>query len=146
MISVQILFYWTKHHMMFQVLFIFKKGIVERCKLIAESPIGYRYVKFGESCDINIIRVGGRAGKSFLSCDASKDSLTSKNKYNYFIKVDENKNLKELIEKLNSYKWPCKNTTGPRSISKTELNPILNELFNSIRVKSNSFLCPVTIC
>jgi hypothetical protein len=108
--------------------YIFEKNIVQRQTKKRINPIGFNYVKYGELCDINIIRVGGRAGKSFDSNDTSNESIVSKHKYNYFIKLNKcvNKNL--ILKEINKLEWKFNNTTGPKSISKLELNPLLNNI------------------
>jgi hypothetical protein len=107
--------------------------------------IGYKYISFKslkinngviDGADISIIRVGGRAGKAFLTNDVSDDALVSKQKYNYFIKLDKNENetkKKQIINKINEIKWDKNNTTGPRSIGKYELNSILNNEINNLK-------------
>ena len=80
---------------------------------------------------ISIIRVGGRAGRGFNTSDTSDDALVSKQKYNYFILLDSPEILDYVIGQLNQKTWEYDNTTGPRSIGKYELNPILNDIIST---------------
>lgn len=104
----------------FQV-YVRKKYMREKYKQI--KPLGFKYVKNFEDSDLTIRRVGVYAGHCELKCDKSKES-------HYFIKLDSFNNIEQLnyiIENVNNIKWTDK-TTGPRSIAKTELTPILNEI------------------
>lgn len=103
---------------------------------------GYKYVKFSavsvnddvvSGADLIVLRVGGRAGKAFLASDTSEDASVSKQKYNYFIKLDaEHKDANGIVREINKIKWEVDNTTGPRSIGKYELTPILNDIINQV--------------
>ena len=100
---------------------------------------GYKYVSFSKleiengvikGADISILRVGGRAGRAFSTDDVSDDAAVSKQKYNYFIKISNTTNIPTIIRKINEIEWEKDNTTGPRSIGKYELNPLLNMIIN----------------
>jgi hypothetical protein len=116
--------------------FIFiKKQTMRPLMNLVVPCVGYKYISFNKliitnnvinGADISVIRVGGRAGKAFLTTDISDDALVSKQKYNYFIKFDNKKNHLKIITEINKIKWDKNNTTGPRSIAKYELNPVLN--------------------
>lgn len=75
-----------------------------------------------EDFDIEIVRVGGKAGFSYLNKDSPKS------KYNYFIKLNVNSKIELLKEYINNkdLKEYTSKTTGPKSISKSELTPIIN--------------------
>ena len=82
-------------------------------------------------CDLRIQRVGGRAGKASTDLDVSEQS-------NYFVKItDERLNISTVMHIVNSSVFPTvDDTTGPRSLSKSELvdvvdNNILNFLDRS---------------
>jgi hypothetical protein len=120
--------------------FIFiKKQILRPLIKLDKSCLGYKYVGFSKleivkgvikGADISIIRVGGRAGRAFLTDDISDDALVSKQKYNYFIKLSNKKNIQIIIKEINEIEWEKDNTTGPRSIGKYELNPLLNKIIS----------------
>jgi hypothetical protein len=122
--------------------FILVRKRVSRPMIPLDTPcVGYKYVSFSKlkitdkiihGADISIIRVGGRAGKSFATDDISDDALVSKQKYNYFIKLTKEDttpaSYTKIINDINEIQWEKNNTTGPRSIGKYELNPILNKI------------------
>ena len=118
--------------------FIFVKRQVQRPLIKLDKPcLGYKYVSFSKlviengvikGADISILRVGGRAGRAFSTDDVSDDAVVSKQKYNYFIKISNKKNIPIIIRKINEIEWEKENTTGPRSIGKYELNPLLNKI------------------
>jgi len=89
---------------------------------------GFEYVKgVDKDIDIALRRVGVFAGKSFLY-EPEKFSTQS----HYFIKfIDEGINKNNIIEAINKHTFPS-NTVGPRSISKGEVNIVLNEIINQV--------------
>jgi hypothetical protein len=88
---------------------------------------GFEYVKVEQHPDIALRRVGVFAGKSFLY-EPEKFSTQS----HYFIKfIDEGINKNNIIEAINKHTFPS-NTVGPRSISKGEVNIVLNEIINQV--------------
>lgn len=100
---------------------------------IVEAPIeeeGFQYVKHGEAFHIAFKRVGGLAGKCYPS------TPTAKTEYNpqqfYFIKLEETyiPHIKKIIEKVNLHTFPT-NTVGPRSLSKSEANEVMNQVLVS---------------
>lgn len=123
-------------------LFIFHKQDTLRTLTKIKIPcIGYKYTTYSklkitdgviEDIDISVLRVGGRAGKAFSNDDVSKDAAVSKQKYNYFIKLSDTHHKSEIINKINDIKWEKNNTTGPRSIGKYELTPLLNDIISSM--------------
>ena len=118
--------------------FIFAKQSELRPLIKLDKPcIGYKYVSFSNlkidkgvinGADISILRVGGRAGRAFLTNDTSDDALVSKQKYNYFITLSNKEHILNIIREINEIQWESNNTTGPRSIGKYELNPVLNKI------------------
>ena len=65
--------------------------------------------------DFRVQRVGGNAGKAFISTDASESS-------NYFLRNTSNYSDSALVETINQVVYPTiDDTTGPRSLSKCEL-------------------------
>lgn len=82
------------------------------------KPNGFQYVT-NELYDIAFRRVGVNAGQCYAF--GKERSIQS----HYFIKFD--KYNKEMIKKINSHVFPS-NTVGPRSLSKPEVNKVLNDL------------------
>ena len=103
---------------------VWTKKDTERPKVIEEKPSYYSYTKTQEECDFIVRRVGVYAGKTHTNGDD-----IFKTQSHYFIKLDEDSKhlLPSILEKVNPNLFPT-NTTGPRSISKPELNHILNKL------------------
>ena len=96
---------------------------------------GFQYVKETDPRDIVIRRVGVYAGRCF---DGGGDvnSATEYNKQtHYFIKLDEQfvaaQHVKQIVDNINAHVFPT-NTTGPRSLSKPEINIVLNEVLNEV--------------
>jgi hypothetical protein len=85
-----------------------------------ESDVEWMYVKKNEPYDIAIRRVGVYAGK----CMLPDDSLSFQS--HYFIKLPDGNNIDEIIDYVCKNKFPS-NTTGPRSLSKSEINSVLSE-------------------
>ena len=90
-------------------------------KTITES--GFSYVKC-EDANISIRRVGFYAGKASTDLSKSKQS-------HYFIRIHDIIKVESLISKINQQKWN-ELTVGPKSISKSELNPVINNLLTNL--------------
>ena len=102
---------------------IWKNLYENRVKLPKISPIGYRYVNKDEA-DIAVRRVGVYAGKAYFDLNKSAQS-------HYFLKFDIPIWL-PAGALLNEHVWSHNNTVGPRSISKPELNTVLNPIVAAI--------------
>ena len=87
------------------------------------EPTGFTYVKSVESYDISIRRVGVNAGNTTIK--GKKVSPQS----HYFIKLDDVSKIEFVVEKMNEHTFPS-NTVGPRSLSKGEINIILNDIIS----------------
>lgn len=85
-----------------------------------ESDVEWKYVKKNEPHDIAIRRVGVYAGK----CMLPNNSLSIQS--HYFIKLPDGNNVDEIIDYVCKNEFPS-NTTGPRSLSKAEINSVLSE-------------------
>ncbi len=105
---------------------IWQRRGVDRVLPAAVEEEGFRYVKAGEKYDIAFKRVGGLAGK----CSAEQGSYNAQ--YHYFLVLDEpyKAHLAAIVEKINAHVFPS-NTTGPRSLSKSEVNEVLNALLSA---------------
>jgi hypothetical protein len=102
---------------------IWKESDVKREKVITPAPLGYRYVK-PEEADLAVRRVGFYAGTTETNLENKLIQC------HYFLKIEKKEMIGKTVDYLNSYKWEYNNTVGPRSISKLELNSVLNILFN----------------
>jgi hypothetical protein len=88
------------------------------------KEIGFEYVKKNDKFNIAFKRVGGLAGK----CSSSmENNIIFNPQYHYFLQLDPiyKPHLDDIIKKINSHTFPS-NTVGPRSLSKSETNEVLN--------------------
>ena len=92
------------------------------------NPEGFEYVKPNEKYHIAFRRVGGLAGKCYKN-DGSEFSIQS----HYFIKFNDDVvfYIDTIIEKTNNHTFPS-NTLGPRSLSKSEANIVINDIIHSV--------------
>jgi hypothetical protein len=88
------------------------------------APNGFQYVKQTEPHDIAVRRVGVYAGKAF-----KKDGTSFSVQSHYFLKFDAHAipHLDQIIHQINAHVFPS-NTVGPRSLSKSEVNFVLNSI------------------
>jgi len=102
---------------------IWKKQSTDRSVDPPIREIGFQYVKSDETFHIAFKRVGGLAGK----CSAASGNFNPQ--YHYFLKLEDRfiPSIHTLIEKINEHTFPS-NTVGPRSLSKSEVNEVLNQL------------------
>ncbi len=87
---------------------------------------GFQYVKSTDPFDIALKRVGGLAGQ----CSLEKKDYNPQ--YHYFLKLDKKyiASSSTIVAKVNQHIFPS-NTTGPRSLSKSEVNEVLNLILAS---------------
>jgi hypothetical protein len=85
------------------------------------AAIGFSYVKQTEAHHMAFRRVGVYAGTSYL--DTKEKSPQS----HYFLAFDEQyiAHLEKIKDKINEHIFPS-NTVGPRSLSKGEVNEVIN--------------------
>jgi hypothetical protein len=98
---------------------VWKRMEVERILPVLEDR-QWIYVKKTEPHDIAVRRVGVYAGKCMLP-----DQTLSEQSH-YFIKLPNGNNPEDVVEHLCNKVFPS-NTTGPRSLSKDEINVVLDE-------------------
>lgn len=95
------------------------------------EPMGFKYVKIvkdvKDDYDAAFRRVGGLAGMCYKNDGVTKYSHQS----HYFLKFDDGVNIDAIVEKINLHTFPS-NTVGPRSLSKTEANTVINEIISGI--------------
>jgi predicted RNA methylase len=98
---------------------IWEKQSTNREVQEATEPNGFEYVK--EDYDFAFRRVGGKAGTCY-----SKEESCSKQSH-YFLKLDPQykPQMKKIMDAINAHVFPS-NTVGPRSLSKGEVNEVLN--------------------
>jgi len=89
---------------------------------------GFQYVKISDKYDVAFRRVGGLAGKCYKN-DGTSFSIQS----HYFLNFDDKvvPFMDIIIEKINKHTFPS-NTTGPRSLSKSEINIVINGIIESV--------------
>ena len=89
---------------------------------------GFQYVKSDQDYDVAFRRVGGLAGKCYKK-NAAAFSVQS----HYFIKFADHAlpKLDEIMDKINSHVFPS-NTVGPRSLSKSEINAVINHIIADV--------------
>lgn len=103
---------------------IWQKKDDPRIKEAKINPYGFQYVKSDSTYDIAIRRVGGLAGKCYQKNEKECNPQT-----HYFIKFNHENipHLNIIIQKINDHVFPT-NTVGPRSLSKSEVNIVINEI------------------
>lgn len=89
-----------------------------------QIPVGFEFVKHTDPHDIVFRRVGVNAGKCSKPNNQSPQS-------HYFIKFEQKQDIDSLIEKSQQIDFK-QNTTGPKSISKSEACLILTSISNTL--------------
>ena len=109
---------------------IWEKRATERPKDEKVAPIGFEYIAAAcaattpTPCTFALRRVGGLAGKCYT------DTATRSTQSHYFIRFNDTvspAHHADIIEKINKHTFPS-NTVGPRSLSKSEVNVVLNQI------------------
>lgn len=99
---------------------IWKKSHKKRDKINSVKGLGFRYTKNPQEAHLSVRRVGVYAGKAFSDVNKSLQS-------HYFLVLDNGDFKDNLIQELNKKTWQDL-TVGPRSISKSELNEVINSI------------------
>lgn len=86
-------------------------------------PVGFAYVK--SDYDLAFRRVGVFAGRCFKRSESEKEKYSAQS--HYFLKFEGTVDIDALIEGINAHEFPT-NTVGPRSLSKSEANRVINQL------------------
>jgi predicted RNA methylase len=97
---------------------IWKRKDSKRESIESVKELGFKYTKNKIISNLSVRRVGVYAGKAFHDIDKSEQS-------HYFLILDDISKLDKLINELNKKTW-IDLTVGPRSISKGELNEVIN--------------------
>jgi len=94
-------------------------------RVVAEpvAEVGFSYVKAGQPFQVALKRAGGLAGK----CELGPGVFNPQ--YHYFLVFEDRYvgRLTEIVGAVNSHTFPS-NTVGPRSLSKSEVNEVLNQV------------------
>jgi predicted RNA methylase len=117
-----------KQHNVPCVFQIWEKKNYDRISSSYVNPIGFKFVKIMDNPDISLRRVGSKSGlvSEIVARDCSIQS-------NYFIKFDNFDD--ELLNKLKHLKIKeAFFTTGPNSISKSELIPVINSILETQKI------------
>jgi hypothetical protein len=101
---------------------IWRRETTERTVEPQIEPVGFQYMKHGNSFHIAVRRVGVNAGRAHPVGDYAKQS-------HHFLQLEEQyiPNIPVILHKMNQHTFPS-NTTGPRSLSKSEINEVLNQI------------------
>ena len=98
---------------------------------------GFQYVKNTEAHHLAFRRVGVYAGKCYITNMAGEKiegvSYNYSPQSHHFLKLDDSiaDHIMEISRKINSHIFPS-NTVGPRSLSKTEINTVLNSILQNL--------------
>jgi hypothetical protein len=109
---------------------IWEKKNEDRVIQLPVKEEGFAYVKYGEPFDIAFKRAGGLAGKCYHAGQA--DAVYNPH-YHYYLKCNDEyvPHIKNIVDRVNAHTFPS-NTVGPRSLSKSEANEVLNRVLASI--------------
>ena len=92
-----------------------------RVVVAAAAAAGFTYVKHTEAHQLVIRRVGVRAGAAFVAGTGNFSPQS-----HYFVLLDR-PDVADIAARLTAHPFPS-NTTGPRSLSKGEINEVLGAL------------------
>jgi len=108
---------------------IWEKRGESRAAFLAVDPEGFEYVKHGQPFHIAFKRAGGLAGKCYPALAGTNYNLN----YHYFLKLEDTyvPHIQKIIEQVNAHVFPS-NTVGPRSLSKSEANEVLNRVLEEV--------------
>jgi hypothetical protein len=105
---------------------IWERRLYQREIVQKVDAIGFTYVKSSDTYHIALRRVGANAGRCYKN-DGSQYSIQS----HYFILFDNHitPHIDSVFQKINNHTFPS-NTVGPRSLSKSEVNEVLNQIIS----------------
>jgi len=105
---------------------IWQKKSDDRLKPVSIKEAGFQYTKSSEDYHLAFRRVGARAGTCHLKGSGEFNAQT-----HYYLKLDTPAKSHVLLEAVNKHIFPS-NTVGPRSLSKSEVNEVINRLLVSV--------------
>jgi hypothetical protein len=100
---------------------------VPRELMVAAEAEGFSYVKSTESHDFVVRRVGVRAGAAMVAAVGVSPSPQSHHFIRIADDVREAISITEITTKISAHIFPT-NTTGPRSLTKSEINGVINAI------------------
>lgn len=98
---------------------------------------GFQYVKNTDAHHLAFRRVGVYAGRCYITNMAGEKiegvSYNYSPQSHHFLKLDDSiaDRIMEISRKINSHIFPS-NTVGPRSLSKTEINTVINSIIENL--------------
>jgi hypothetical protein len=100
---------------------------------VAEN--GFEYVKGTDPYDVSFRRVGVYAGRSYINAGNDETDYNPSPQSHHFLKFDEKyeKYIAHISKKINGHKFPS-NTVGPRSLSKSEINTVINTILEGMNL------------
>jgi hypothetical protein len=107
---------------------IWEKKTIDRVVAPKIQEEGFVYVKWDDSFHLAFRRVGGLAGQCY------EYGLKEFNPQCFYFLQFENKfvkKIKKIIKEINSHSFPS-NTVGPKSLSKSEINQVVNEILKKL--------------
>lgn len=102
---------------------LWEKRLTNRIEPLAVQAVGFSYVKSTETHHLIIRRVGVRAGAAVVA----GPGVSSAPQSHYFIRLQDGLLAPTIASQLSAHEFPS-NTTGPRSLSKGEINAVLSPL------------------
>ncbi len=119
-----------KRHHVPCVFQIWKKKSTPRAKPMVYQPCHYyQFTSSPQEADASFRRVGMYAGQVSRHTEGKSPSS------HYFIQLSfevlPEQKLK-ILDRLGDYSWKSDRTVGPKSVSKQELVPVLNQIFTDI--------------
>ena len=108
---------------------------VPRAMVTAIGPEGFLYVKATESHDVVVRRVGVRAGAATAAATAAAPSPQSHHFLRLTDEVRDAVSVTELATKISAHTFPT-NTTGPRSLTKSEINEVINVILAELLLET----------
>lgn len=104
----------------------------DSARVVKEKVVeqGFSYVKHKQPFHIAFKRVGGLAGKCYPTTTSADDYNPQ---FHYFLKLDDRyiPFAKRILDQVNLHVFPS-NTVGPRSLSKSEANEVLNKVIEEL--------------
>ena len=109
---------------------IWQKKNTDRTLPEKVAPEGFEYVKHGKPFHIAFQRAGGNAGKCF---PATSNIADYNPQFHYYLKLETGyiPHIKNILLRVNAHTFPS-NTVGPRSLSKSEANEVLNRILTDM--------------
>ena len=107
---------------------IWEKRATDRAVADPVKETGFAYVKSGQPFHIAFKRVGGLAGKCYPTATSPYNP-----QFHYFLRLEDCyvPHIGDIISRVNQHVFPS-NTVGPRSLSKSEANEVLNLVLEEV--------------